>query len=173
MTAARLRNTGRFIRPANGATAEYSVTNLRELKRLMNPATRTPTPIRPVGARSACTSCNSTPSGTVISIDALDNILNIDTFNNTVTAQAGIRIYRLAEVLAEHGLELVVELGQRDDGLARHRPLLGDERVEALDSLVAHRLLRFPLPRHSRPPFAAPSCDKIGTSPSATGKLTR
>jgi len=127
MTAARLRNTGRFVRPANGATAEYTITNLRELKRLMNPATRTPTPIRPVGARSACTSCNSTPSGTVVSINALDKILNIDTFNNTVTAQAGIRIYRLAEVLAEHGLELVGahDLAGRTLGGAIAAPSMG------------------------------------------------
>ena len=127
MTAARLRNTGRFVRPAQGATAEYTITNLRELKRLMNPAARTPTPIRPVGARSACTSCNSTPSGTVISIDAMDKILNIDTFNNTVTAQAGIRIYRLAEELAEHGLELVGahDLAGRTLGGAIAAPSMG------------------------------------------------
>ena len=74
---------------------DVTINSLRELMRLTSPEARTPTPIRPVGARSACTGCNSTPAGTVISVDALDNILNIDTFNNTVTAQAGVRIYRL------------------------------------------------------------------------------
>jgi hypothetical protein len=127
MTAAKLRNTGRFTRPANGGSTEYTIKNLRELMRLMTPAARTPTPIRPVGARSACTGCNTTPSGTVISVDALDNILNIDTFNNTVTAQAGVRIYRLVEALAEHGLELVGahELAGRTLGGAIAAPSMG------------------------------------------------
>ena len=107
MTAARLRNTGRFVRPSTGGTAEYSASSVRELIRLMDPAARTATPIRPAGAGSASTDCNNTPSGTIVRVTGLDDILNIDTFNNTVTAQAGIRIYRLVEALAEHGLELV------------------------------------------------------------------
>jgi L-gulonolactone oxidase len=107
MTAARLRNTGRFARPLNGGSTECSVTSTRELIRLMDPASRTATPIRPAGACSASTGCNSTPSGTVISVTALDEILHIDTFNNTVTAQGGVRVCRLVEALAEHGLELL------------------------------------------------------------------
>ena len=127
MTAARLRNTGRFVRPANGGSTEYTINSLRELMRLTKPEARTPTPIRPVGARSACTGCNSTPAGTVISVDALDKILNIDTFNNTVTAQAGVRIYRLVEALAEHGLELVGahDLAGRTLGGAIAAPSMG------------------------------------------------
>jgi len=127
MTAARLRNTGRFVRPANGGSTEYTINSTRELMRLMNPGTRTPTPIRPAGARSASTDCNSTPVGSVISVNPLDNILNIDTFNNTVTAQAGVRIYRLVEALAEHGLELVGahELAGRTLGGAIAAPSMG------------------------------------------------
>lgn len=141
MTAARLHNTGRFMRPASGATAEYTINNLRELTRLMDPGARTPTPIRPVGARSASTTCNSTPSGTVISIDPLDKILNIDAFNNTVTAQAGIRIYRLVEELAEHGLELVGahDLAGRTLGGAIAAPSMGPgigQRSACLSSRV-------------------------------------
>ena len=127
MTAARLRNTGRFVRPANGGTTEYMINSLRELMRLTDPEARTPAPIRPAGAGSACTGCNSTPAGTVIRLDALDNILNIDTFNNTVTAQAGVRIYRLVEALAEHGLELVGahDLAGRTLGGAIAAPSMG------------------------------------------------
>ncbi len=127
MTAARLRNTGRFLRPADGGSAEHTISNLRELKQLMSPATRTPTPIRPAGARSACTGCNSTPSGTVINVDRLDKILNIDAYNYTVTAQAGVRIYRLAEALATHGLELVGahDLAGRTLGGAIAAPSMG------------------------------------------------
>lgn len=127
MTAARLRNTGRFVRPASGGSTEYTINSTRELMRLMNPGTRTPTPIRPAGARSASTGCNSTPVGSVINVNLLDNILNIDTFNNTVTAQAGVRIYRLVEALAEHGLELVGahELAGRTLGGAIAAPSMG------------------------------------------------
>ena len=78
MTAARLRNTGRFVRPANGGSTEYTINSLRELMRLTSPEARTPTPIRPVGARSACTGCNSTPAGTVISVDALLVLEHLD-----------------------------------------------------------------------------------------------
>ncbi len=127
MTAARLRNTGRFVRPANAGSTEYTISSVRELMRLVNPDARAPTPIRPAGARSASTGCNTTPAGTIISIYPLDNILNIDTFNNTVTAQAGVRIYRLVEALAEHGLELLGahDLAGRTLGGAIAAPSMG------------------------------------------------
>jgi FAD/FMN-containing dehydrogenase len=127
MTAARLRSSGRFVRPAKGGSTESTINSLGELMRLMNPAARTATPIRPAGARSASTGCNTTPAGTIISVNLLDNILNIDTFNNTVTAQAGVRVYRLAEALAERGLELVGahELAGRTLGGAIAAPSMG------------------------------------------------
>jgi FAD/FMN-containing dehydrogenase len=127
MTAAKLRNTGRFVRPANGGSTEYTISSVRELMRLVDPDARAPTPIRPAGACSASTRCNTTPAGTIISINPLDNILNIDTFNNTVTAQAGVRIYRLVEALAEHGLELVGahDLAGRTLGGAIAAPSMG------------------------------------------------
>ena len=107
MTAARLRNTGRFSVPASKSNSETQVTNVSRLLKLLDPGSRIATPIRPQGANTTCTSCNSTPTGTVLQTTALDNILNIDTFNNTVTAQAGVRLYRLVEALAEKDLELV------------------------------------------------------------------
>jgi hypothetical protein len=93
----------------------------------MDPAARTAAPIRPAGAGSACTGCNTTPAGSVVSVSGLDNILNIDTHNNTVTAQAGVRVYRLVEALAEHGLELVGahELTGRTLGGAIAAPSMG------------------------------------------------
>jgi L-gulonolactone oxidase len=127
MTAARLRNTGRFLRPVTSGSTERTINNVRELIRLMDPAARTASPIRPAGAGSACTGCNTTPAGTIVSVAGLDNILNIDTFNNTVTVQAGVRVYRLVEALAEHGLELVGahELTGRTLGGAIAAPSMG------------------------------------------------
>jgi len=127
MTAARLRNTGRFASPARNGSTEYRVGSYHELIKLMDPGARLATPIRPQGAVTACTGCNTTPAGSVLSTVALDDILNIDTFNNTVTAQAGVRLYRLVEALAEKGLELVGahELTGRTLGGAIAAPSMG------------------------------------------------
>ena len=107
MTAARLRNTGRFSTPGNYRSSETQVRTLNGLLKAMDPASRTATPIRPQGAGTACTSCNDTQTGTVLRIGGLDDIVNIDTFNNTISAQAGVRLHRLVEALAEEGLELL------------------------------------------------------------------
>ncbi len=58
------------------------------------------TPIRPTGANTSSTDCNDSPAGTVVRMSGLDRILNIDPLNYTVTAQAGVRLYALAEALA-------------------------------------------------------------------------
>ena len=127
MTAARLRSTGRFAAPASKGNTEKQIGNVRALLSLLDPGSRIATPIRPQGANTTCTSCNSTPTGTILRTTELDNILNIDTFNNTVTAQAGVRLYSLVEALAEKGLELVGahELTGRTLGGAIAAPSMG------------------------------------------------
>ena len=127
MTAARLRNTGRFRAPTAASDNEQQPTSVPELLKLMDPGARIATPIRPRGAGTACTSCNATPTGTVMHTTGLDSIINIDTFNNTVTAQAGVRLYRLVEALADKGLELVGahELTGRTLGGAIAAPSMG------------------------------------------------
>ena len=64
-------------------------------------------PIRPQGASTASTDCNQSAAGTVIRTAPLDRVINIDPLNYTVTAQAGVRLYALAEALATQGLELI------------------------------------------------------------------
>jgi FAD/FMN-containing dehydrogenase len=127
MTAARLRSTGRFTTRANARRTEHQPTSVPELMKIMDPDARTQTPIRPRGAGTACTGCNTTPTGSVINTVALDRILNIDTFNNTITAQAGVRVYQLVEALAERDLELVGahELTGRTLGGAIASPSMG------------------------------------------------
>ena len=127
MTAARLRSTGRFAAPASKGNTEKQIGNVRALLSLLDPGSRIATPIRPQGANTTCTSCNSTPTGTILRTTELDNILNIDTFNNSVTAQAGVRLYSLVEALAEKGLELVGahELTGRTLGGAIAAPSMG------------------------------------------------
>lgn len=174
MTAARLRNSGRFVRPVNGGCTEYDINNVRELMRLVDPVARTATPIRPAGAGSACTSCNTTPTGTVINVGALDRILNIDTFNNTVTAQTGVRVYRLVEALAEHDLELVGahELTGRTLGGAIAAPSMGPgigQRSACLASRVLNAKLITPSGRLMK--LSAAQKDLLGAVRSSYGLL--
>ena len=147
MTAARLRNTGRFSTPGNYRSSETQVRTLNGLLKAMDPASRTATPIRPQGAGTACTSCNDTQTGTVLRIGGLDDIVNIDTFNNTISAQAGVRLHRLVEALAEEGLELLGahDLTGRTLGGAIAAPSMGPgigQRSSCLASRVVMQLRR-------------------------------
>ena len=81
--------------------------NLNELRRVLDPATDTPLPLRPQGAGTASTDCNTSETGTTLKTTGLDQIKNIDSYNHTVTAQAGVKLETLVRVLAEHGLELI------------------------------------------------------------------
>ena len=101
--------------------------NLNQLKRFLDPATPVRTPLRPQGAGTASTDCNRCAAGTIVSTAALDRIVNINSHNFTVTAQAGVRLSRLVRTLAEHGLELVggYDLHDRTLGGAIAAPCFG------------------------------------------------
>lgn len=60
-------------------------------------------------------------------MSGLDRIVKIDDYNQTVTAQAGVRLYALSEALAEHGLELIGnhEMTGRTLGGAIAAPCMG------------------------------------------------
>ena len=106
MASPRFRDTGRFVRrPAQ--TRQFKPANLAELMRRLDPAARAPVPIRIRGAGTSSTECNTSASGTLIDTTGLDRIARVDTHNNTVTAEAGVRLGTLVTELAEHGLELV------------------------------------------------------------------
>ncbi|HEX5789269.1 MAG TPA: FAD-binding oxidoreductase [Woeseiaceae bacterium] len=124
MTAARLKRTGRFAAPL---PAEIPVNALKTLAHVMDREGGAALPIRPQGAATSATDCNRSPSGTVLQMSGLDRIINIDTYNHTVTAQAGVRLYALTEALAEQGLELVGnhEMTGRTLGGAIAAPCLG------------------------------------------------
>jgi FAD/FMN-containing dehydrogenase len=65
------------------------------------------TPIRIRGAGTAATDCNTSSTGTMIDTTGLDRIVRIDTYNHTVTTEAGVRLGALVAELAEQGLELI------------------------------------------------------------------
>ena len=105
MASPRFRDTGRFVRrPAT--TKTFTPANLADLMRCLDPASRVATPIRVRGAGSAPTDCNTSSSGSIIDMTGLDRIVHIDTHNQTVTAEAGVRLGTLVGELAGEGLEL-------------------------------------------------------------------
>lgn len=124
MSAARLKKTGRFAVPV---AAEIPINTIRALARIMDRDVGAALPIRPQGAATSATDCNRSSAGTVVQMTGLDRIVNIDTYNHTVTAQAGVRLYALSEALAEQSLELIGnhEMTGRTLGGAIAAPCLG------------------------------------------------
>jgi len=104
--AVSLRRSGKYHFKAPTGPVITRPANLKELIACMDPASRYTGPFRPMGANSASTDCNASSSGTVIDMTAMDKILNIDAYNDTVTVQAGVRIGVLADKLSQEGLEL-------------------------------------------------------------------
>jgi len=82
-------------------------TDLNKLRRYLEPDANIALPIRPQGAGTASTDCNRCITGSILHTTGLDRITKIDSVNHTVTAQAGVRIGTLVDVLAKQGLELI------------------------------------------------------------------
>jgi FAD/FMN-containing dehydrogenase len=106
MASPRFRDTGRFVR-RKAPTKTFTPANLADLMRCLDPASKAATPIRIRGAGTASTDCNSCSTGTIIETTRLDRIVGIDTYNHTVTTEAGVRLGELVAALAEQGLELI------------------------------------------------------------------
>ncbi|MGA2707606.1 MAG: FAD-binding oxidoreductase [Steroidobacteraceae bacterium] len=75
-----------------------------------------PTPVRAMGADYSCTRCVGGDGGTIVDTSALDKILEFG--ENTVRAQAGVRVGVLVRALAERGQELALtpEIGNMSVG---------------------------------------------------------
>jgi len=130
MLATNLRKTGSYrvkkiVGPEGPITRQP--TDLKQLRKVLDPAAQSPLPIRPQGARTACTDCNASDTGTTLKMTGLDRIVHVDSYNHTVTAQAGVRLEALVSELAEHGLELVggYDLQGRTVGGAIAAPCFG------------------------------------------------
>ena len=106
MQSPGFRDTGKFIRrPARPRV--YTPANVAKLMRCLEPQVNIALPVRVRGAGSASTDCNDSPKGTVIRTKDLNRIVRIDNYNHTVTAEAGVRLGKLVDALAEQGLELI------------------------------------------------------------------
>lgn len=106
MQPSGFRDTGRFLRRA-ARPRELMPTTLADLMRCLDGDANLALPIRPRGSGSSATDCAESVQGTVIRTTGLDRIINIDTYNHTVTAEAGVRLGTLVAELAESGLELI------------------------------------------------------------------
>jgi FAD/FMN-containing dehydrogenase len=111
----------------NNGPVHLRPSNLNQLRRFLQPESNTPMPIRPQGAGTAATDCNTTTAGSVLHMTELDRVFLVDRNKHTVTVEAGIRIEALIETLAEDGLELIggFELQGRTVGGAIAAPCFG------------------------------------------------
>lgn len=127
MLANALRKTGQFKSPKYSGPVNLRPKSLRDLCKLLQPDKRTPLPIRPRGAGTAATDCNTTTAGSILHMTGLDRIRRIDTTNFSVTVEAGIRVETLVKTLAEDGLELFggYESQERTVGGAIAAPCFG------------------------------------------------
>ena len=101
--------------------------NLDRLTRCLNRSSNLAVPIRPKGAGTSSTDCSFASPGTSIDTTGLDRIVHIDIRNNTVTAEAGVRLGELIAALADEGLELIGNFDQteRTLGGAISAPCMG------------------------------------------------
>ena len=123
----RLQKTGRHRLAKVTGPITLQPANLNELRRILDPAQGTPVPIRPQGAATASTDCHTSETGTTLRTTGLDQITSVDTYNHTVTVQAGVKLETLVRELAEHGLELIggYDLQGRTVGGAISAPCYG------------------------------------------------
>ncbi|MEL7448631.1 MAG: FAD-binding oxidoreductase [Pseudomonadota bacterium] len=100
-------------KPAPGIVRPES---LKELQAILHPDSHYPTPIRPMGANSSSTRCNSADGGTVIDTTGLKEIARVK--DGMVTVEAGVTLQELARHLAASGLEVpgCVDLVRRTVG---------------------------------------------------------
>jgi len=127
MLATNLRNTGRYRSPNQTEPSHLRPKNLSDLRRFLQPNTRTALPIRPQGAGTASTDCNEATGGSTIHMVGVDRIIRVDTDNHTVTVEAGVLVETLVDTLAEDGFELIggFELQGRTVGGAVSAPCYG------------------------------------------------
>lgn len=101
-----LRNSGIFAKHRIAKPTVVRPTTFREIQDYFGPSSNCLAPFRPMGAGSSSTECSAATAGTVIDMTGLDQIINIDAYSDTATVQAGARLHRLVDALAENGLEL-------------------------------------------------------------------
>ncbi len=92
-------------------TPQHVVTpkNVEELRCVLRDVDRYPGPVRPMGSFHSLTPCPAS-TGTVVRMERLNQVLQIDTDAMTVTAEAGLQMGQLAAVLREQGLQMLLNI---------------------------------------------------------------
>ena len=104
--ASTLRSSGIFSSRKPTESTVVRPTTFRDIQAYLDPASNYLAPFRPMGTGSSSTDCSAATAGTVIDMTRMDQIMNIDAYADTVTVQAGVRLHRLVDALADNGLEL-------------------------------------------------------------------
>lgn len=78
--------------------------DLNDVLELLSYSTQTRTPITTVGAQTSTTGASLCDNGIILSLVALNKVLDLDVKGQIATVQPGIRIGELNEQLAPHGL---------------------------------------------------------------------
>lgn len=104
--ASTLRSSGLFSSHKSATSTVVRPTTFRDIQGYLDPSSNYVAPFRPMGAGSSSTDCSAATAGTVIDMTGMDQIMNVDAYADTVTVQAGVRLHRLVDALADSGLEL-------------------------------------------------------------------
>ncbi|HET7620290.1 MAG TPA: FAD-binding oxidoreductase [Gemmatimonadaceae bacterium] len=75
-----------------------------EVSEILRGASATRTPVTPAGGQSSTTAASITDRGTLLSLRALDRIVDIDVAGRTVRVQPGASVADVRRAAAEHGL---------------------------------------------------------------------
>src|SRR5690606_32456258 len=89
----------------SGPAVVVRPTSASEILQVLQDTKRYPSPVRPIGSGSSTTRCTAANGGTLLDLSQMNRVLKID--DDTVTVQPGISLPELADVLSEHGLELI------------------------------------------------------------------
>jgi FAD/FMN-containing dehydrogenase len=87
------------------------------LQAVLRDPDRYPSPVRPMGSFHSLTPCPAS-TGTVIRMEGMRRVLDIDTEAMTVTAEAGLQMGQLAAALRKKGMQLLlnIEIGNATVG---------------------------------------------------------
>ena len=79
-------------------------TSEREVVELLRESAATGTPVTPAGGQTSTTAASITDRGTLLSLRALDRVLDLDAGSRVVRVQAGALLGDVKRLAAEHGL---------------------------------------------------------------------
>ncbi|MCI0454123.1 MAG: FAD-binding protein [Candidatus Dadabacteria bacterium] len=83
--------------------------SVEELQAILRDTERFPSPVRAMGNFHSLTPCASS-SGTIVIMSGLKKIINIDKQKMTLTAQAGLQLVEVAEVLKKNNLQFMLNI---------------------------------------------------------------